>query len=312
MCSLALSLASCLFGCIVWRSVCICMSVRLPHVHGYYAYAKCRHVSECPTCVSDTGLIRANSGGPSWRDVQGGLEGGGGAGGGAVSGAASQVPRTLSADHLRRTEREREREGGRREVRRGETFAKQNTKTWGHKSVREAFRSHAGSRAREKPNCPLWHKSHSAGTGCCLRDVPDPSALHCGVCVSVRVRACLAQCWLSGKFGEARLGSRLCQASDSEWTPHRQTQLASMEIWRRCLAWQWDPYFDIWPWWTYGKHSSLLAVRQWQTGSRRSETERHRLMERRRRGGRVGEDAIITDRDRWIIDTTVMNWDKIV
>lgn len=94
----------------------------------------------------------------------------------------------------------REREPGRRRERRRERRSQNKTKkTWGHKSVGEAFRSHAGSWAREKPNCPLWHKSHSVRTGCCLRDVPDPSALHCRVCVLVHVRACLARCWLSGK-----------------------------------------------------------------------------------------------------------------
>lgn len=50
---------------------------------------------------------------------------------GAVSGAASQVPRTPSADHLRRREREERGSEGEKEERgkKRETFPKQNTKT---------------------------------------------------------------------------------------------------------------------------------------------------------------------------------------
>lgn len=51
-------------------SVCICMPACL-HVNvsasyaRYFAYVKRVHVSECPAWVSDSGLIRANSGGAS-------------------------------------------------------------------------------------------------------------------------------------------------------------------------------------------------------------------------------------------------------
>lgn len=121
----------------------------------------------------------------------------------AVGGLSAGKPARFPGHPLQTTwdEEKEKSEGARKKERgkKGESFPKQNTKTWGHKSVREAFRSHAGSWAREKPNCPLWHKSHSVGTGCCLRDVPDPSALHCSVCDSMRVHACLAQCWLLEK-----------------------------------------------------------------------------------------------------------------
>lgn len=100
---------------------------------------------------------------------------------GLSAGHPARFPGHPSADHLRwreKQERKKEDQWGEK----GEMFPKQNTKSWGWKSAGEPLRSHAGSSTREKPNCPLWHKSHSVGTGSCLRDVPDPSALHCRVC----------------------------------------------------------------------------------------------------------------------------------
>lgn len=83
--------------------------------------------------MSDIGITRANSAvHPEGMGVCGG--GGGGGGGssrGAVSGEASQVPRTPSADHLRR--REREKRGSKKEGEREEGRVVPKTK---HKNLR--------------------------------------------------------------------------------------------------------------------------------------------------------------------------------
>lgn len=155
-------------------------------------------------------------------------EGSGGGRASAVSRAPSQVPRTPSADHLRRgerqkggegrgrqSERERETEGGRDQ---NKTKKKQKTKTdEGHKvgegGVHDPTQVDWGE-PRRSQIVLLCHKSHSAGTGCCLRDVPDPSALHCGLCVSLCVCfLCTSACMsgpgvdFSGNIVEARLAS---------------------------------------------------------------------------------------------------------
>lgn len=76
--------------------------------------------------VSNSGLTGANSAvHPSRESGEGECSGNGGWR--AVSRATSQVPKTLSADHLRRKERKKEGEG--EEQRGKETFLKQNTKT---------------------------------------------------------------------------------------------------------------------------------------------------------------------------------------
>lgn len=122
---------------------------------------------------------------------------------GAVSGAASQVPRTPSADHLRRREREKERREGARERRR-----------------REGRRERHSQNKTQKPEATSQSGRHSDPTQvarprrtqivlCDTRAIQQEQDAVCGMsqtprrCIVVCVFLCVCvHVWLSVDFRE--------------------------------------------------------------------------------------------------------------